>query len=257
MAASIAGASTRRRSPPGTPLAAYAAQPAADIQQQAAERERRRLAGELHDTVIQQILAAGMTIGWCLGEVPADSPVHKQLEHAKRLTSAAARQLRSSLQDLTASPGTEAAELPELLRRMVQFHANGRLRLSLQITGTPVELPAQIRGSLYRIASECLFNSAVHGCARRAAISLCYAGGLVTLNVADDGLGDPETVRKIMRGEVPGTGSGFHTGLADMTGTATDLGGTLRATASSLGGIAVITMLPVRPHQHESGYTDG
>ena len=35
--------------------------------------ERRRLARELHDTVIQQVLAAGLTIDWCMAEVPAGS----------------------------------------------------------------------------------------------------------------------------------------------------------------------------------------
>lgn len=209
--------------------------------------ERRRLARELHDNVIQQVLAAGLTIDWCLAEVPAGSAVHGQLEYARRLTSTAARQLRLSLQDLSASADASQAELPELLRRLVEFHSAGQPELSLEISGTPVCLPGAISGSLFRIASECLFNCVMHSYARHAAISLAYGDTSVQLCVEDDGRGDPEQLAKIIRGEVHGTGGGYHTGLADVAGRAAEMGAILRVTRSSLGGIAIAVALPSPP----------
>src|SRR5262249_9161413 len=99
--------------------------------------ERRRLARELHDTAIQQVLAAALTIDWCMAEVPAGSPVYEKLTVAKRLACNAARELRSSLQELTQDTDGDDEELPDMLRRLLDSHATPRLRLGLQVSGTP------------------------------------------------------------------------------------------------------------------------
>lgn len=210
----------------------------------AAGLERRRLAGELHDSVIQQVLAAGLTIDWCMGEVPAGSPVHEQLAVAKRLTCDAARELRSSLQGLTRDTDGDDEELPDMLTRLLDTHATPRLHISLRVRGTPRPLPPATRRWLYRFASECLFNSAVHTDARHAAIRLRYADDAVVLSVADDGHGTPKTLRKIISGEVPGTGGGYHFGLTDIAARAREMGWTLRVSRADLGGIAMEVRLP-------------
>ena len=207
--------------------------------------ERRRLARELHDTVIQQVLAAGLTIDWCMAEVPAGSPVYEKLTVAKRLACNAARELRSSLQELTQRTDGDHEDLPDMLRRLLDTHAMPRLRLGLQVSGTPEPLPSATRRWLYRFAGECLFNSAVHADARYAAIRLRYANGAVALSVADDGHGRPETLRKIISGEVPGTGGGYHFGLTDIAAWAREMGWTLRVGRADLGGIAMEVQLPV------------
>ena len=207
--------------------------------------ERRRLARELHDTVIQQVLAAGLTIDWCMAEVPAGSPVYEKLRVAKRLACNAARELRSSLQELTQRTDGDDEELPDMLRRLLDTHATPRLRVGLQVSGTPEPLPSATRRWLYRFAGECLFNSAVHADARYAAIRLRYANGAVALSVADDGHGRPETLRKIISGKVPGTGGGYHFGLTDIAAWAREMGWTLRVGRADLGGIAMEVQLPV------------
>jgi signal transduction histidine kinase len=115
----------------------------------------------------------------------------------------------------------------------------------VEVTGPPVPLPPAVRWSLFHVASECAFNAAVHGGARRIAIRLSYGCEIVALCVADDGHGKLKTLRKIIRGEVPGTGGGYHTGLADIAARAEEMGWTLRADRSELGGIAVHVLLPV------------
>jgi signal transduction histidine kinase len=210
-----------------------------------ADLERRRLARELHDGVIQQVLAAGLAIDWCIGEVPAGSPVHKQLAAAKRLACNAARELRSSLQELTQRTDGDDEDLPAMLRRLLEIRATPRLRLDLQVCGTSEPLPSATRRWLYRFAGECLFNSVVHADARHAAVRLRYADGAVALCVADDGHGRPETLRKIISGEVPGTGGGYHFGLTDVAARAREMGWTLRVSQADLGGIAMEVRLPV------------
>jgi signal transduction histidine kinase len=219
--------------------------------------ERRRLARELHDGVIQRVLAAGLAIDWCMGEVPAGSPVYEELAVARRLARDACRELRSSLQELTQPTDDDDEDLPDLLRRLVDTHATPRLRLDLQVRGTPEPLPPAARRWLYRFAGECLFNSAIHADATHAVIRLRYTDGAVALCVADDGNGKPKTLRKLISGEVPGTGGGHHFGLADIAAQAREMGWTLRVSRASLGGIAMKARLPVRQVRDLAGDADG
>src|SRR6516165_9267339 len=102
-----------------------------------AQVTRDRLARELHDGAIQEVLAAGLAIDLCLADAPAGSPMHARLEHAKRLTATAVRRLRSSLQNLREGANAPDAELPDMLQRLTAQHAAGQLDLSLQVTGAP------------------------------------------------------------------------------------------------------------------------
>ncbi len=217
-------------------------QPAAS--QQIAEHERHRLASELHDGVVQEVLAAGLAIDLCLADMPAGSPMYATLEHARRLTATAVRRLRSSLQDLREGAGAPDEELPDMLRRLVARHPARQLEVSVEVTGPQEPLTTAVRRSLFQMASECVFNAAVHGRARRAVIRLSYGRGVIALCVADDGHGNPKTLRKLIRGEVPGTGSGYHLGLADIAARAEEMGWSLRADRSDLGGVAIRVSLP-------------
>jgi signal transduction histidine kinase len=211
---------------------------------QATEQERRLPARALHEGVIQQVLAARLAIEWCLAEVPAGSPVHAKLDHARRLTGIAARELRSSLQTLTDPPGRDDEDLPDMLRHLLAIPPTHDLDLSVEVTGRPVPLPAPVRRSLWCAASECLFNAARHASARRAVIRLRYRPGVLALSVADDGHGDPEVLRKIIRGHPAGLG-GYHFGLADLACLADEIGGTVHVSTSDLGGIAVELLVPI------------
>lgn len=216
------------------------------VGQQVAEFERRRLARELHDGAIQEVLAAGLAIDLCLADAPAAAPAQARLEDARRLTASALRRLRSCLQNLREGANPPDEELPDLLQRLRTRHPADQLDVSVEVTGPPVPLSPAVRWSLFHVASECVFNAAVHGQARRAVIRLSYGRGGVALCVADDGRGKLKTLRKIIRGEVPGTGGGYHTGLADIAARAEEMGWTLRADRSDLGGIAVQVLLTLR-----------
>jgi signal transduction histidine kinase len=226
------------------------------VSQHLTEPERRRLARELHDGPIQEVLAAGLAMDWCLAEVSAESPMRPRLEQAKRLTATAVRQLRSTLQSLRDGADAPDAELPDMLARLEDGHPAHQLDVSVEVTGTPLPLTPALRRSLFQIARECVFNAAVHGRARRAVIRLGYGGEAVVLCVADDGRGKPKTLRKIIRGEVPGTGGGYHLGLADIAAQAEEMGWTLRADRSDLGGIAIQVWLPVPARGDRPGGTD-
>ena len=200
---------------------------------------------------------AGLTIDLCLAELPAGSPVRAKLEEARRLTGVAMRRLRSSLQSLREGADAAGEDLPDMLRRLRAGQPAHQLAVDVEITGTPVRLHPPVRQSLFRVASECVFNAAVHARARRAVVRLSYGMGAVTLSVADDGRGEPKTLMKIIRGEVPGACGGYHVGLSDIAAQTAELGGTLRAEQSDLGGIVVQVVLPVNSLAGDPGGSDG
>jgi len=227
------------------------------IVQVLAEHERRRLASELHDGTIQEVLAAGLAIDSCLADLPAGSPLHDRLEHAKRMTATALRRLRSSLQSLREGPAVPDEDLPDMLQRLSAGHAARQLKTRVKVTGVPLPLAPAIRQALFQAASEFVFNAALHGGAERVVIWLSYGRDVVTLCVADDGRGKLKTLRKVIRGEVPGTGGGYHVGLFEIAAHAEEMGWSLRADRSDLGGIAMRLAAPLAAPDETPGGSDG
>jgi signal transduction histidine kinase len=221
------------------------------------DSERHRLARELHDGPLQEVLAAGLAIDLCLADAPAGSPMRARLEHAKGLTATAMRRLRSSLQNVREGTAVPAQDLPDMLLRLAAQHPARELDVSVEVTGLRLPLPVTVRQSLFQMAGECVFNAAVHGRARRAVIRLSYGREAIALCVADDGHGNPKTLRKIIRGAVPGTGGGYHMGLANIAAQAEETGWTLRADRSDLGGIAIQVSLPAPAAGYVRGESDG
>jgi signal transduction histidine kinase len=249
----IASAGAIRRTPFVPVQDAHRSQPVR--QQMLAEHERHRLARELHDGAIQEVLAAGLAIDLCLADLPAGSLLRPKLEQARQLTAAAVRRLRSSLQDLREGPAVPDEDVAEMLRRLTS--SQRQLDVSLEVTGVPVPLAPAARRALFQVASECVFNAALHGRAHRVVIRLSYGDEAVVLCVADDGRGKPKTLTKVIRGEVPGTGGGYHVGLYDIAARAEELGWSLRADRSDLGGIAVRIVAPMARSGCELGGSDG
>jgi signal transduction histidine kinase len=211
-------------------------------QRQVLDTERHRIARELHDSVTQYVISAGMQIEMCRGEL-ADPALRGRLEQAKDLTRRAVERLRSAIYALSEDEQGEDG-LPAMLERLTRVHLPDQLRVEVRIGGHPVALPAAAEQSLFRIAGEALFNTAVHADARHALVRLSYRKDRVVLSVSDDGRGVAEEVRRCLRAASSYL-SGDHRGLPNMQARARELGGTLRLTRSRLGGLQVQVSVPV------------
>ncbi len=201
-------------------------------------------ARELHDSVTQYALSAGMHIELARTEV-ADARLRTHLDTAKDLTRRAVEQLRSAIYALHHGGGEAEEDLPAMLRRLSGVHMPDELRVEVRIGGEPVPLPAACEQSLFRIAGEALFNTAVHADASRAVVRLAHRGDQVRLTIADDGRGRPEEVRRSLRAASVACPSGEHRGLVNMAGRARELGGALTFRRARLGGLQVQVDIPV------------
>lgn len=217
-------------------------------QRQALDAERNRIARELHDSVSQCVLSAGMQIEVCRSEL-TDSRLRDRLDTAKDLTRRAVEQLRSAIYALGDDEHHDLA-LPALLERLSGMHlpsgtrgADRDLRVEVRIGGHPTALPAAAEQSLFRIAGEALFNTAVHAGACRAVVDLSYRADRVVLTVTDDGHGQAAEARRVLRAATA-CPTGEHRGLANMAARAAELGGTFTLTKARLGGLQVRVSVP-------------
>lgn len=204
--------------------------------------ERHRIARELHDSVTQYALSAGMHIELVRTEIE-DVRLRGQLDTAKDLTRRAVEQLRSAIYALN-DDHADGEDLPSMLRQLSGVHMPDELQVEVRIGGKPVSLSAECEQSLFRIAGEALFNTAVHAEASRAVVRLAYSCQRVRLSVSDDGHGQPEEVRRSLRA-ADAAPSGEHRGLVNMQARAHELGGSLSFRRARLGGLQVQVEIPV------------
>ncbi|WP_068268940.1 MadS family sensor histidine kinase [Aldersonia kunmingensis] len=218
---------------------------------QVLDSERQRIARELHDSVAQLVLSAGMQIEVCRSEIESPDLSHR-LDLAKDLTRSAVEQLRSAIYALNHPGDAARSSLPELLEQLATVHMPDDLRVTLRVDGTAADLPGDVEHALLRIAGEALFNTAVHGHAKRANIRLAYRPLAVTLSVADDGTGDPEKMRTMLRLADATDVNGHHRGLANMAARAREHGGTIEVQRSRMGGVRIVATVP-RPAENAEG----
>ena len=213
-------------------------------QREVLDSERHRIARELHDSVTQYALSAGMQIEVVRSEM-RDERQRERLETAKALTRRAVEQLRSAIYALNHYGDRGPQSLPAMLEELSTVHMPSDLRVEVRIEGRPVALSSAAERSLFRVAGEALFNAAVHAEASVAVVRLAYRKDRLVLSVSDDGTGDPEHVRRALRVAAAGDVDGSHRGLVNMAERAREIGGTLRIRRSPQGGIRIEVGVPL------------
>ena len=163
--------------------------------EKAAQRERTRLAGELHDSVTQALFAATMKAeALTLDDDALPARSADAVEEVRRLTRGALAQMRTLLLELRADPLDEIP-IQQLLRHLVEA-TESRVRTAVRLAVDEEEpLPGALHSPVYRIAQEALDNVARHSVAPHAWVNLDVRSAGFRLVVGDDGQGfDPEAV---------------------------------------------------------------
>ena len=217
-------------------------------QRELIDAERHRIARELHDSVSQYVLSAGMAVevargdADALGEVAA--PVVDQLLTAKRLSQEAVEQLRRAIYALHQSHRDTVSTLPELVGAVTEHHQS-QLAVAVRTQGEPQALPADADHEIARAVGEALFNVATHARASRAVVRLRYLPDELLVSVSDDGEGDPARLRRLLALERCMPADGRHRGLANIEARITDLGGAVAFRRARIGGVRVELRIPL------------
>ncbi|MGZ6909282.1 MAG: sensor histidine kinase, partial [Acidimicrobiia bacterium] len=161
----------------------------------ASQVERRRIAADLHDGVVQDLAGVSYTLAGAIDELGPDiDPASRAaLDDASAATRRGISQLRTLLVDIyppnLATEGLEAA-LRDLLTRAQTDGLATDLEYEdgVQLTGMDQELA-------FRVAQEAIRNTLRHAHASRIAVRVTRTETGATLEVSDDGRGfDPATV---------------------------------------------------------------
>ncbi len=202
--------------------------------------ERRRLAGEIHDTLIQGFASIAMNLEAAEGSLENGSvAARRHLDEARRTARENLVEARRIVWAL--GPGAlEEAPLHEALARLAQQWSEGsEVSAGVRVTGEPRPLLAEIEVTLMRAAQEALTNVRKHARASRVVLTLSYMEDRVALDIKDDGVG----FEAGNGGRVPGALTGGF-GLRAMRERAERSGGTLLVESEPGSGTTLAVELP-------------
>ena len=167
------------------------------------ERERKRLAGELHDSPMQKLALAQMQIASAAQR--RDHESEALLESGLELMREALGELRSLQFELSPPCLYQEGLAPAL--EWLASHATRRFGIAFSVA-LPPALPTLDRNLaivLFQCARELIYNVAKHACASAGRIELEAVDNAVRLVVSDDGQGFPPDAAT----RPPGVGGGY------------------------------------------------
>ncbi|MGY1770414.1 sensor histidine kinase [Blastococcus sp. SYSU D00813] len=161
---------------------------------EASARERRRIAGDLHDGVVQDLSAAPLIMSRALDRIAAGTDRRPDDEELLADLGAATGAVRSSVTSLRtlmieiypphlADAGLAAA-LQDLAARVESRGVRTRVELP-----PGLDPPPETAGLLFRVAQESLQNVVKHAGAGNAVVAVSQRDGHITMEISDDGDG--------------------------------------------------------------------
>jgi ligand-binding sensor domain-containing protein/signal transduction histidine kinase len=202
--------------------------------------ERARLAGEVHDTVLQGFNALVLHLSAFARELPAE----KQARLGRLLTEAEdyLDEARLSIWDMRAEPDGTLSEA--LVRCLEPLRALSPVPVRLDVDGPPRRLPGTRQQHVLRVAREAVANAVQHARATVIQVRLAFRAHEVLLEVADDGRGfAPESLRPRDDG---------HFGLVGMRERAQRLGVSLKVQSEPGKGTHITLAVPDLPRHASS-----
>jgi two-component system, NarL family, sensor histidine kinase UhpB len=153
---------------------------------QAQERERRRIAQDLHDEVNQALTAVSLRLQASIEQAPPE--LRRELMETKRLSSQAMEELLQLARQLRPAVLDDHGLIPALQSHIRDFGEQTGLRTTFHARGTVPRLTPEQQLVIYRVTQESLSNIAQHADARNVDVELSFIGRTV-LRISDDGRG--------------------------------------------------------------------
>jgi signal transduction histidine kinase len=200
--------------------------------------ERRRIAGDLHDGVVQDLAGVAYSLAGSSRSAGIPATTATLLEHSAAQVRDSIKSLRTLLVDIY-PPKLADAGLESALADILTSVKNRGTAATLDIEGPVESLSEPVAALLYRATQEALRNVVTHSHARSATVRLVVAGGTATLDVTDDGVGFDSVVADVRARE-------GHFGLRGLTDRVSDAGGTVSVQSAQGEGTHVHVIVPIR-----------
>ena len=217
------------------------------------EHERIRIANELHDSVIQAMIAANFQLQSVklslvnsrekppseLTEPPTRrSEPLDQLSEVQHMLDTLVAEIKAIVRDLR-PPALESLGLVHAVRQLAtQFDDPPHFSVQLQVLGNVRPLSSSTERTIYRVVQEALSNSRVHSGAQHFQLTMVFEPAELSLILVDDG-----------KGFEPQNEEGRGLGLLTMYDRARSSGGTLSIQSSPQRGTRIELVVPVRSEE--------
>jgi signal transduction histidine kinase len=182
------------------------------------EEERRRIAADIHDSVIQLIYGALYETEGTLRRLPPGAAATQlDLQNIQTSLKQAIAEIYQAIYDLWPASLDEMGLFPSLRTYLVQYEETTGISCRLRIQGNSIRFNPAARITIFRILQEALYNVRKHAQATTIEVIFTFQEGRVKVLVQDDGIGfDQEIAMDEQQ----------HLGLISMRERAENIGGT-------------------------------
>lgn len=206
--------------------------------------ERRRLAREVHDTLLQGVVGIAVQLRALVPSAEREGTVTAdQLKHVIALAEQTVHEARAAVWNLR-SPPHARCEFSRRLELSVLERAGPDADVRVTVSGRQRELRAARRIAAIRIAQEAVTNAVRHGSAKRIGLHVEYRASYLRLTITDDGVG-------FVPGRLGATSlTGW--GVYGMRERARALGGRVDIRSAPQAGTTVLLDLPYRRRERRN-----
>jgi signal transduction histidine kinase len=203
---------------------------------EASDAERRRIAQDLHDGVVQDLAGVAYSLAGAARKPGLAAPSAELFDASAAEVRESIKSLRSLLVDIY-PPTLAEAGLESALADLLAGAGSRGVTTALDVADSE-QLPDDVARLLYRCAQEAVRNALAHAQATSLDVQVRVGDGHAVLEVADDGTGfDPAVL--------PQRASEGHLGLRGVTDLVTRVGGRLDVRSAPGQGTVVRVEVPV------------
>lgn len=202
-----------------------------DTKEEIIEKERSRIARELHDSVSQQLFAAMMMLSAINETIDGQlsEPIKKQLIKVEEVIGNAQTEMRALLLHLRPVALEDRSLKQGITNLLEELYSKVSLELKWELMETTLD--SGIEDHLFRIVQEAVSNTLRHAKANKLEVYLNQTQDSVTLKIVDNGVGfesnQPDKVGSYglrnMRERVVGLGGTFKIVSIKQQGTIVDI----------------------------------
>lgn len=154
----------------------------------ALSQERERLARDLHDSVLQDLAAANLTLRAVQAQLP--EALGNRLAHVAAIVAGQQRRIRHFVEDYRVGDQLSDTTLDHAMRRHSdELVDQWDCRIELNVSPDDVQVPSWFAGELNQIVSEATANAVRHGSATQLRVDVTRSKEQLVLDILDNGCG--------------------------------------------------------------------
>ena len=205
------------------------------LQRLAVVDERERISKDLHDGIIQNMYAVGLSLEDVTELMDDDrAEAAARVERAIDAIHLSIQDIRNFIFGLRPELLEGASLIGGIAALAEEYRHSMVVELDLHLPDTITEPPAEVTGQLLAVLTEALSNVVRHSRATRASVELETGDDALELRIEDNGIGfDPDGVVKL-----------GHQGLANTRARAENIGGTVVIDSKPGAGTRVVVRVP-------------